>query len=73
MARSFFLVCLTLEALLKPWVTLLVFEILVASPPVNTFSITATCSLHSVTTDRWVVWFPDQEMSPGCHSESIES
>ena len=38
------------------------------------FNITATGSRHSMTADRWVVWFPDQEMSlgPGVSTRSSE-
>ena len=58
-ARSFFLVCLSLEAPLKPvhhgwpccyWNT-----------GVTAFSITATCNCHGRTTDKQVVWFLDQK------------
>ena len=68
MGRSFFLVCPSLESSTEtcsPWVTLLVFEIPMA------FSITATCSCHSMTTNRPVAWFPEQEMNPCQGSESI--
>ena len=37
------------------------------------FSITATCSCHSRTTDRRVVWFSDQEVNLGHCIESAES
>ena len=38
-----------------------------------TFSITATHSCHSMTTDRGVVWFPDQETNLGPTGENAES
>ena len=37
------------------------------------FSITATCSRHNMTTDSWVVCFPDLKMNPGCGAESAKS
>ena len=43
---------------------LLMFEILEAW-------LSATCSCHSMTTDRWVVWFSDPEMNPGHGGERI--
>ena len=46
-ARSFFLVCLSLEA--PPWVTLLVG---IWNTGDIAFSVTAMCSCHSMTTDR---------------------
>ena len=66
-ARSFFLVFISLEALLKPvhrgWPAGIWNTGSVA------FSITATHSHHSMTTDRWVMWFPDQEMNRGYSRE----
>ena len=37
-----------------------------------TFGITATCSCHSMTTDRWVMWFPWPAMDPGWSDERAE-
>ena len=37
------------------------------------FSLTATRSCHSMTADRPVVWFPDQETSQGHRGENAES
>ena len=70
-ARSLFLVCLSLEVLLKPvhhgdpagiWNTSGI-----------AFSITATRSRHSMTTNRRVVWFPDQETNLGHSRDSTLS
>lgn len=36
-------------------------------------SITATGSCHSMTNDKWVVWFPAQEMNLGRVCEMVES
>ena len=35
------------------------------------FSITATHSYHRMTTDRWVVWFPDWEMNQGMKAPNL--
>ena len=61
----------SLEALLKPahrgdpagiW-----------NPGGIAFSITATRSLHSMTTGRWVVWLPDRETNVGRGGESTRA
>ena len=69
--RSFFLVCLVWK---------LCWNLSTKGDPAgiwNTgdvaFSITATCSRHSVTANRCVVWFADWEMNPGHSSESNKS
>ena len=45
----------------------------IRNPGGRAFSFTATGSRHSATTNRWVLWFPDQEMNPGCCGEGTES
>ena len=70
-ARSFFLVRLNLVAPLKPvhhgW------PCWYLKSWWHGFSITATHSHHTMTTDRHVVWFPDLEMNRGYGSESAYS
>ena len=60
-ARSFFLVCFSLGASLK-----LVHHgdpAGICHTGITAFSITAACSHHSITTDRWVVWFPEEKQT----------
>ena len=73
-ARSFLLLCLSQEAPPKPW------NLSIMGDPAGiwntsgiSFSITATGSHNSITTDRWLVWFPDWERTPGHSGESTDS
>ena len=69
--QSFFLVCLSLEAPLKPvhhggpcWYLKYRW---------HSFQHHSNSRCHSMTTDWRVVWFPDLETNSGCSGESAKS
>ena len=73
MARSFFLVCLIQKRVHH----MLNLSIMADATGIrNTggraFSITAPHYHHSITADKWVVWFPDQETNQGHSGDSTD-
>ena len=67
-ARSFFLVCPSLEAPLKP-----VHHDAGLKSQWQSFQHHSDLQPPRCDSDRRVVWVPDQEMNPGCGSESAKS